>query len=123
VPEPDRHKPWPRPWTWAIVLAVLLFGPHATMCWWGQALVQALFGDIPTPTDAPPSCGRSWGAGSACHTSDAVSQSCPGPLIRRDQRLRKVRLCARRSLHPLDVGRVIGMVEALETLPDLRQSW
>jgi hypothetical protein len=54
VPEPDRHKPWPRPWTWAIVLAVLLFGAHATMRWWGQALVQALFGDIPTPADAPP---------------------------------------------------------------------
>ena len=54
VPEPDRHKPWPRAWTWAIVLAVLLFGAHATMRWWGQALVQVLFGDIRTPTDAPP---------------------------------------------------------------------
>ena len=47
MPEPDRRNPWPRPWTWAIVLAVLLFGAHATMRWWGQALVQVLFGDIP----------------------------------------------------------------------------
>jgi len=54
VPEPDIPKPWPRPWTWAIVLAVLLFGAHATMRWWGPALVQVLFGDIPTPADAPP---------------------------------------------------------------------
>jgi len=54
VPEADRHTPWPRPWTWAIVLAVLLFGAHATIRWWGQALVQVLFGDIPTPADAPP---------------------------------------------------------------------
>ena len=36
------------------MLAVLLFGAHATMRWWGQALVQVLFGDIPTPADAPP---------------------------------------------------------------------
>jgi hypothetical protein len=123
VPESDRHKPWPRPWIWAIVLAVLLFGAHAMMRWWGQTLVQILFGDIPTPANVPPLVWRSWGAGSACHTSDAVSQSRPGPLIRRDQPLRKVRLYARRSLHPLDVGRSIGMVETLETLPDLRQSW
>jgi hypothetical protein len=54
VPEPDRHNPWPRPWTWAIVPAMLLFGAHATMRWWGQALVQILFGDIPTPADTPP---------------------------------------------------------------------
>jgi hypothetical protein len=54
VPEPDIPKAWPRPWTWAIVLAVLLFGAHATIRWWGQALVQALFGDIPTPANAPP---------------------------------------------------------------------
>jgi hypothetical protein len=54
VPEPDRHNPWPRSWTWAIVLVVPLFGAHATMRWWGQALVQVLFGDIPTPADAPP---------------------------------------------------------------------
>jgi hypothetical protein len=54
VPEPDRHKPWPRPWTWAIVLAVLLFGAHAMMRWWGQTLVQILFGDIPTPANVPP---------------------------------------------------------------------
>jgi 2-methylcitrate dehydratase PrpD len=39
----------------------------------------------------------------------------------RDERLSKVRSCARRSLHPADVERIIGMVEALETLPDLRQ--
>jgi 2-methylcitrate dehydratase PrpD len=39
----------------------------------------------------------------------------------RDERLSKVRACARRSLQPADVERLIGMVEALETLPDLRQ--
>jgi hypothetical protein len=51
VPEPTLHKSWPRPWTWAIVLAVLHFGAHATMRWWFPALVQALFDDIP-PTSA-----------------------------------------------------------------------
>jgi hypothetical protein len=40
-------------WTWAIVLAVLLLGAHATIRWRGQALMQVLFGDIPTPADAP----------------------------------------------------------------------
>lgn len=39
----------------------------------------------------------------------------------RDERLSKVRACARRSLRPADVERIIDMVEALETLPDLRQ--
>jgi 2-methylcitrate dehydratase PrpD len=39
----------------------------------------------------------------------------------RDERLSKVRACAQRSLQPEDVERVIGMVEALETLADLRQ--
>jgi len=39
----------------------------------------------------------------------------------RDDRLSKVRACARRSLQPANVERLIGMVEALETLPDLRQ--
>ena len=39
----------------------------------------------------------------------------------RDERLSKVRACAQRSLQPADVERIIGMVEALETLPDLRQ--
>ena len=39
----------------------------------------------------------------------------------RDERLSKVRACAQRSLQPADIERVIGMVEALETLPDLRQ--
>jgi 2-methylcitrate dehydratase PrpD len=39
----------------------------------------------------------------------------------RDEHLSKVSACARRSLHPADVERVIGMVESLETLPDLRQ--
>jgi hypothetical protein len=36
------------------VLAVLLFGAHATIRWWGTALVQVLWGDIPTLADAPP---------------------------------------------------------------------
>ena len=39
----------------------------------------------------------------------------------RDERLSKVRACAQRSLQAADVERVIDMVEALETLPDLRQ--
>ena len=39
----------------------------------------------------------------------------------RDEHLSKVRACARPSLQPADIERVIGMVEALETLPDLRQ--
>ena len=39
----------------------------------------------------------------------------------RDERLSKVRACAQRSLQLADVERVIGMLEALETLPDLRQ--
>jgi 2-methylcitrate dehydratase PrpD len=38
----------------------------------------------------------------------------------RDEHLSKVRACARRSLQPADIERVIGMVETLETLPDLR---
>jgi hypothetical protein len=54
MPELEIHKPWPRPWTWAIALSVLLFGGHATVRWWFPALAQALFGDIPTPADAPP---------------------------------------------------------------------
>jgi hypothetical protein len=29
------------------VLAVLLFGAHAMIRWWGAALVWVLFGDIP----------------------------------------------------------------------------
>jgi hypothetical protein len=39
----------------------------------------------------------------------------------RDERLSKVRACARHSLQPADVERLIGMLEALETLPDMRQ--
>jgi 2-methylcitrate dehydratase PrpD len=39
----------------------------------------------------------------------------------REERLSKVNACARQSLQPADIARVIGMVEALETLPDLRQ--
>jgi len=39
----------------------------------------------------------------------------------RDEHLHKVRACARRSLQPADIERVIGLVETLETLPDLRQ--
>jgi RecB family exonuclease len=54
VPEPDQHQPWPRAWTCAIVLAVGVFGAHATTWWWMPALAQALFGEIPTPADAPP---------------------------------------------------------------------
>jgi hypothetical protein len=39
----------------------------------------------------------------------------------REERLSKVKACARQTLQPADIARVIGMVEALETLPDLRQ--
>jgi 2-methylcitrate dehydratase PrpD len=38
----------------------------------------------------------------------------------RDEHLSKVRACARRSLQPADIERVIGMIDTLETLPDLR---
>jgi len=41
--------------------------------------------------------------------------------MNRDERLDKVRACARCSLQPEDVERVIGMLETLEALPDLRQ--
>jgi hypothetical protein len=39
--------------------------------------------------------------------------------MNRDERLSKVRACAQRSLQPAAIERVIGLVEALETLPDL----
>jgi len=39
----------------------------------------------------------------------------------REERISKVSACAQRSLQPADVARVISMIEALETLPDLRQ--
>ena len=39
----------------------------------------------------------------------------------RDEHLGKVGACAQRSLQPADIERVIGMVEGLETLPDLGQ--
>ena len=49
------RPPWPRAWTWAIVLAVGMLGMHATLRWWGASLAQALFGDLPpTPAEAPP---------------------------------------------------------------------
>lgn len=54
MPAPDQHQPWPRAWTWAIVLAVGVFGAHATTWWWMPALARALVGDIPTPAGAPP---------------------------------------------------------------------
>jgi 2-methylcitrate dehydratase PrpD len=38
-----------------------------------------------------------------------------------DEHLGKVRACAQGSLRPADIERVIGMVEGLESLPDLRQ--
>jgi 2-methylcitrate dehydratase PrpD len=38
----------------------------------------------------------------------------------REEHLGKVRACARRSLQPADIERVIAMVETLETLPGLR---
>jgi hypothetical protein len=51
---PAPRPPWPHAWTWASVLAVGIFGAHATTRWWMPALAQALFGEIPTPADAPP---------------------------------------------------------------------
>jgi hypothetical protein len=112
--------------------------------------VQVLFGDIPTPADAPPLVwallggwfilsfaggkvlGSLIGDGSSVRERHRWQQeqaerqaqwALQRQLWEMEWRLRKVRLCARRSLHPSDVGRVIGMGEALETLPDLRQSW
>ena len=51
-----------------------------------------------------------------CHYRGSIANP-----MSRDERLNKVRACARRSLQPADVERIIGMVEELETLPDLRQ--
>jgi 2-methylcitrate dehydratase PrpD len=39
----------------------------------------------------------------------------------RDEHLSKVRACAQRNLQSADIERVIGMVEALETLPEVGQ--
>jgi hypothetical protein len=47
---PAPRPPWPRAWTWALVLAGGLFGAHATACWWGPAL----FGDLPSIADLSP---------------------------------------------------------------------
>jgi hypothetical protein len=38
----------------------------------------------------------------------------------REERLVKLRDCAKRSLDAADIERVIGMAEALESLPDVR---
>ena len=48
------RTPWPRAWTWALVLGPLLVGAQATLRWWGAALGRRLVGDIPTPADALP---------------------------------------------------------------------
>ena len=84
-------------------------------------------GSRPTRTfrRVSPTPGRS--PASACDDGRELSEQCrhyrgsiANPMSR-DERLSKVRECARRSLQPADVERVIGMVETLETLPDLRQ--
>jgi hypothetical protein len=55
VAESHTGKPWPRTWTWAIVLALGLFGAHATSRWWLPALMQRLFGQVPdTFAEIPP---------------------------------------------------------------------
>jgi hypothetical protein len=46
VTTPPR-KPWPRAWTWAILLAVSLAVAYSTNRWWFTALLQALFGHVP----------------------------------------------------------------------------
>jgi 2-methylcitrate dehydratase PrpD len=40
--------------------------------------------------------------------------------MERDERVAKLRDCAKRTLDSADIERVIGMVESLESLPDLR---
>jgi hypothetical protein len=40
--------------------------------------------------------------------------------MNRDERLAKLKDCAKRSLEPADIERVIGMAETLESLPDVR---
>jgi 2-methylcitrate dehydratase PrpD len=40
--------------------------------------------------------------------------------MNRDERLAKLKDCAKRSLEPADIERVIGMTESLESLPDVR---
>ena len=54
------------------------------------------------------------------HDLQTNAPSAANPMSR-DEHLSKVRACARRSLQPADTERVIGMVETLETLTDLRQ--
>jgi hypothetical protein len=50
VPDHTARTRWPRAWTWAIVLAVALFGAHAMTRWWGPAL----FGEFTSFADVPP---------------------------------------------------------------------
>jgi hypothetical protein len=58
VAESHTGKPWPRTWTRAIVLALGLFGAHATSRWWLPALMQRLFGQVPdTFAEIPPLMG------------------------------------------------------------------
>ena len=64
---------------------------------------------------------RSCAHAEACHPRTLYSRDKDRTIDSSRPAPPKVRLCARRSLHPSDVERVIGMVEALETLPDLRQ--
>jgi hypothetical protein len=54
VPDHTARTSWPRAWTWAIVLVVLLFGAHATMRWRGPALLPRLLGNVPSPADVLP---------------------------------------------------------------------
>ena len=60
------------------------------------------------------------GAHGQRHVPERRRGSIANPMSR-EERLSKVNACARQSLQPADIARVIGMVEALETLPDLRQ--
>ena len=55
--ESRPDKPWPRTWTWAVALAVLVFGAHGTTYWWLTALMRVLFGEIQTAAAVPP---RAW---------------------------------------------------------------
>jgi 2-methylcitrate dehydratase PrpD len=61
------------------------------------------------------------------HDGQELSEQCrhyrgsiANPMSR-DEHLSKVRACAQHSLQPADIEGVIGLVESLETLPDLRQ--
>ena len=48
------RKAWPWQWTMAGVLALLVFGTHATAHIWLPGVMRRLFGEVPDLAQAPP---------------------------------------------------------------------